>query len=422
MSLYPPAQGRAGKPLAAADDRLLDDLSRRCFLYFREQSDADARIAGVCARWHPGFRLTGLRPVRRRAGDKGYLKTRCHVNPRYARRAIYVFLSVGIGLAQNTPSLPVLPLPLNVVVTDKSGKPVPGLEERDFTLLDNKHPQKITSFEEVRGNAGHAPLEVILLMDNVNTRITNVAYERQQVERFLERYHGALSHPTALAFLSDTGLTITNPSQDGKVLVGELNANEARLRFLNRKEGLYADGELLQISLNAVGQLIQKEGPKAGRKLVVWISPGWPLLTGPDIQLSSKDREELFQNIVALSDDLRKADMTISNVDPLGTADSGSFRTFAWKDYTKGVKKPDGVQFGNVALQVLAFQSGGRVLNSSNDVVSEIATAVSDSDTYYVLQFDPSPAEAANQYHSIEVKVDKPGLVVRTSTGYYAQP
>ena len=36
---------------------------------------------------------------------------------------------------------------LDVVVTDKSGKPVTDLEAKDFTLLDNRQSQKILSFQ-----------------------------------------------------------------------------------------------------------------------------------------------------------------------------------------------------------------------------------------------------------------------------------
>jgi VWFA-related protein len=242
------------------------------------------------------------------------------------------------------------------------------------------------------------------------------------VEKFLGRDNGALSHPVLLAFLSDAGLKLSDPSQDGNALTAELNANQAGLRVVTRNQGVYGAGERLHLSLNAVGQLIQAEGVKPGRKLVVWISPGWPILTGPGIQLSPRDRQGIFQNIVVLSDGLRKADMTISSIDPLGAADAAQVRTFFWKSFVNGVKKPDDAQYGNLALPVLAFQSGGRVLNSSNDVASEIAAAVSDVDIYYVLKFQASSAEAANQYHSIEVKLDKPGLTVHTRSGYYAQP
>ncbi len=329
-----------------------------------------------------------------------------------------------MGLAQNTPSGPDPTLALNVVVTDKSGKPLPGLEQQDFTVLDNKHPQKIASFEAVRGfNANQSPpVQVILLLDDVNNAITNVAFERQQVEKFLARDNGELSHPVLLALLSDAGLKLSSPSQDGKVLIADLHANQNGLRVVTRDQGVYGAGERLQLSLNAVAQLIHTEGARPGRKLVVWISPGWPILTGPGIQLSPKDRQGVFQNIVVLSDSLRKADMTISSIDPLGAADSAQIRNFFWKSFVNGVRKPDDAGYGNLALPVLAFQSGGRVLNSSNDVAGEIAAAVSDADIYYVLKFQVPPAETANQYHSVEVKVDKPGMTVRARTGYYAQP
>lgn len=341
----------------------------------------------------------------------------------YARCVICIAVSVCVGLTQTAPAGSDRSLTLNVVVTDKSGKPVPGLEAQDFTLLDNKHPQKITSFEAVGGaNAQGAPDEVILLLDDVNDAITNVAFERREVEKFLERDNGALSHPMLLALLSDAGLKLSSASQDGKALIADLNANQPGLRVLRRDQGAYGAGDRLQLSLSAIAQLVRTEGSRPGRKLVVWISPGWPILTGPAIQLSPKDRQGIFQNIVALSDSLRKADMTITSLDPLGAADTAQLQTFAWKAFVNGVRKPNDAQFGNLALQVLAYQSGGRVLNSSNNVAGEIAKAVSDADIYYVLKFESAPAETANQYHSIEVKVDKPGLTVRTRSGYYAQP
>ena len=55
---------------------------------------------------------------------------------------------------------------LDVIVTPKSGPPVSGLQRQDFTLLDNKVPQTITSFQAVDGR--QAPIEVILLVDAVN--------------------------------------------------------------------------------------------------------------------------------------------------------------------------------------------------------------------------------------------------------------
>ena len=91
------------------------------------------------------------------------------------------------GFAQQNPAGINRSITLDVVVTDKSGKPVSGLQQQDFTLLDNKQPQKILSFTAVEGGAATAdpPVEVILLVDEVNTSFTNVSFERQQIEKFL---------------------------------------------------------------------------------------------------------------------------------------------------------------------------------------------------------------------------------------------
>ena len=95
------------------------------------------------------------------------MRTRCV-------RSIYLacFFVVG-GFAQQAgpPAGTNRQITLDVVVTDKSGKPVPGLQQQDFTLLDNKQPQKILSFTAVQGGAKTAdpPVDVVLLVDEVNT-------------------------------------------------------------------------------------------------------------------------------------------------------------------------------------------------------------------------------------------------------------
>jgi hypothetical protein len=105
----------------------------------------------------------------------------------------------------------------------------------------------------------------------------------------------------------------------------------------------------------------------------------------------------------------------------LGTADALSLRT-DYKQFLKGVKKAGQADLGDLALQVLASQSGGQVLNSSNDLAGEIATCVADTSGFYVLSFDGLPGDGPNEYHALDVKLDKPGLTARTRAGYYAQP
>lgn len=337
------------------------------------------------------------------------------------------FLSLALGcsaFAQAPSGGSQPPLTLNVTVSGKSGQPVSGLHQQDFTVLENKHPQKILSFQEVKGSDPNsaAQVKVILLMDEVNTQFKNVSYERQQVIRFLGRDNAVLSRPTALGFLTDLSIKFTDFSQDGNALVAQLNANAPSLRTINRDQGVYGAGDRLDVSLKAVEQIAAGAAKEPGRKLLIWVSPGWPILTGPQIILSANDQRNLFANVVSLSNALQRADITIYSVDPLGTSDAVAARTTYYEEFLKGVKKPEQVQYGNVALQVLAIQSGGKVFDSQNDLSSEIAAAESSASDYYVFTCQGAPADGPNDYHSLEVKVDQPKTKVLTRTGYYAQP
>lgn len=309
---------------------------------------------------------------------------------------------------------------LDVVVNDKSKVPVTGLQEQDFTILDNKQPQKILSFAS---SAADPDAEVILVIDAVNTSFSRVAMGRTQITKFLQMDGGKLSRPVSLAFFSDTGLNLQQPpSRDGNTLVAYLDQNETALRSIRRSSGFYGAADRAQLSLRTLAQLAETEAKRPGRKIVVWISPGWPLLSGPRMQLTKKDQQGIFNTIVATSTLLRESRVTLYAVDPAGTNDAGSFQTFYYESFVKGVKEPQNAQFGNLALQVLAVQSGGRVLNSSNDVAGEIERSVRDLNADYVLSFEPPPADGPNDYHSIEVKVNKPDVKAQTRTGYYDQP
>lgn len=313
---------------------------------------------------------------------------------------------------------------LDVVATDKSGKPVAGLEERDFTLLDNKEPQKILSFQAVTGSAtGDPPVQVVLLVDEVNTSFTSVSTEREQIMKFLTRTEGDLSRPTSFVFLSDKGLTMGDaPTRDANALLASFNQEQHSLRIINRSQGFYGAQDRLQISVRALEQLAASATQIPGRKLVIWISPGWPLLSGPGVQLTSKNQDGIFRSVVSLSDELRRARITLYSIDPLGTNDAGGLRTIYYKNFVKGVKSARQVQIGNLGLQVLAEQSGGRVLNSSNDVAGEIAECMRDAGAFYTVTFDGLPGDGPNEYHALEMKIDKPGLTAHTRAGYYAQP
>jgi hypothetical protein len=76
----------------------------------------------------------------------------------------------------------------------------------------------------------------------------------------------------------------------------------------------------------------------------------------------------------------------------------------------------------NLSLPVLVTHSGGKVLTTGNDIASQIEDCISDIHAFYVLTFEAVPTERRDDYHAIELKVDKAGLTARTNAGYYTQP
>jgi hypothetical protein len=105
---------------------------------------------------------------------------------------------------------------------------------------------------------------------------------------------------------------------------------------------------------------------------------------------------------------------------PLGTSDPLS-RDFYWQPFTQGIDSPRQADWGDIALQVLAFQSGGQVFNLSNDIAGELHQCPAAAQAYYEIPFVPSSDQPREPYHRTEVRIDKPGHTARTLPGYYAQ-
>jgi VWFA-related protein len=321
-------------------------------------------------------------------------------------------------------------LVLDVVATNKSGKAVKGLEEKDFTVSDNGHPQNILSFQAHGGDVAGAnvqpaepPVKIILLVDEVNTNFSRVAYERDQIKRFLLQNGGALTHPTSMAFFSDAGTEIQdNTSRDGNALLASFDQHETGLRTIRRGQGFYGAVDRFQLSLNTLQALAAKEAQTPGRKMVIWISPGWPLLSGPGVNLSAKNQAGLFSLIVSVSTALREARVTLYSVNPEGAGAGIGTQDFYYQEFLKPVTLAKNTQAGNLALQVIAVQSGGSASTANNDIAGQIANFVADADAFYTLTVDMAPADRPNAYHAVTVKIATPGLAARTRGGYYAQP
>lgn len=307
------------------------------------------------------------------------------------------------------------------VAVDKSGQAVTGLQQQDFTLLDNKQPQTITSFTGVNGR--EAPVQVILVMDAVNAPYQNVEFQRQQLDKYLHAEGGNLAYPMTIALLTDDGLHAVSGKflTDGNALSTALDQDRVGFRALTRAAGYYGDTERLQICVTAMHNLVGSVAQHPGRKIIIWISPGWPLLSGPEVRLDSKEEQQVFRNIVSLANDMARTQITLYSVDPLGAAGAPS-HDWAYGDFVKGVTKPSQASYGNLGLPVLVTQSGGIAFPSTNGVADRLRQCLTDAVPYYEISFDPPASAKKDEYHQLQVKVAGDGLKVHTRQGYYSRP
>jgi len=308
---------------------------------------------------------------------------------------------------------------LDVAVDTKSDQPVTNLQQQDFTILDNKSPRPITAFKTV--TAKQEPVEVILLIDAVNTPFNLVAYMRDETEKFLKTNDGKLAHPTTIAVFRDQGIQLSDGfSTDGNTLSNALQGYNIGLRSITR-DSQWSENDRLTISVRALHQITTYAASLPGRKFIIWISPGYPLLSGPGYVLTAKQEQQVFSDIVSFSSQLRQSKITLYDVNPIGVSQP-VFGANYYQTFLKGVAKPEDAQFGEVGIQVLSVQTGGLTIESNSDVDGMIQRCLADADSWYEITFDPPVADKPNEYHHIEIKIDQPGLVARTRTGYYTNP
>jgi VWFA-related protein len=338
-----------------------------------------------------------------------------------------------------------------VFVADRSGKPVKGLKVEDFSLLDRGQPQTVSSFRTVEGSKGLVPARVVLMLDTVNNSPRDITNDRKGIEQFLKQSQARLLYPTTIAILSGSGTRVLQPSQERDALLGELRmlsrdihqfdctneggGSEQVFTTINLGtgtavlDGLHPDqksgclNQRFQRSVSALKKFAIDQEDVPGRVILIWIGSGWPLLLNREFREDSTAlRRNLFDNLVLVSTALREAQVTLDAVFSPDLYRRVELRSDHDNTFFNGVPTEDQVSASSLGLQVLAHQSGGQILTEGKDLGDEIAKCIDDAESYYVLSFDSSPARGPGEFHSLQVNANKPGLTVRTNTGYYAQP
>ena len=309
---------------------------------------------------------------------------------------------------------------LVVVVTDKTGKPVPGLEARDFTVKDAGRAVKVSSFHAVDGSlTGSPPTKVVLVLDMLNMGYTQAAFARAEMVKYLRQNNGHLAYPVSIYMFGNQGAEMHPPvSTDGNALADGLAKADAQMRSVASSRGEYGALDRFSQSTRTLVSIVGYESDQPGRKLLIWAGPGWPMLDWRTVQMSDKVQKQIFDQLVEITNWSREGQVALYSISA-GELEHGMSQ---YKEFLKGVKSVEKMNPSNLALDVLAIESGGDVLGPNNDLAGQIVTAVGDAKTYYTISFDPPGADKVNEYHELKVEVSRPGVTVRTSSGYYNRP
>ncbi|HYA17116.1 MAG TPA: hypothetical protein VEF06_06610 [Bryobacteraceae bacterium] len=216
-----------------------------------------------------------------------------------------------------------------------------------------------------------------------------------------------------MMFFSDSGMGVDGPTRDGNALIAAIEKRGASMRTVTRNQGVWGAAERFQMSLETLLSVADLERKKPGRKMLIWFGPGWPLFNGPGMRLDRKEEQGLFDTIVKVSTTLREAQITLYSLNA-----GNDF----YKNFRGAARWAHGVTPAQLVLQVFAEQSGGEVMRNGSDVAAKVMNCLLDATAWYILSFKYPPADGADEYHSIEIRMATRGQTARTRTGYYAQP
>jgi VWFA-related protein len=305
---------------------------------------------------------------------------------------------------------------IDLVVADSAGNPVSDLAPWDFTLLDNGQPAKIRTLHKSLGASEPAP-ELIFVLDSINLSPQQLTQTESAIVHFLRRNSGRQEAACFLYRLTRDGLFSSSKlTRDGNLLAKEVEQHKSprivwrsgRNDEPNLLRSLEGRSQPNPLSLRALGSIAIDQREIPGRKVVVWISPGWPVNRG-DIG---------FDEATESSTRLREARITLDNVNVWPNPG----QSFNYHDYLEAPRSQKDMQPANLALQVIATHTGGLVLDSSGDLDRDIERCVEDERRFYTLTFNPPHTYRMDEFHDLRVQVARPALTVRAPTGYYNEP
>ncbi len=182
-----------------------------------------------------------------------------------------------------------------------------------------------------------------------------------------------------------------------------------RVRFMLQQMAHYS-----KITLSTLESLARRSAGLPGRKLVFFISDGFPL------DVSSGD---MVDRIRGIADAALRSGVMIYTMDARGLVTE-------MMDATAEVPfDPSGRMARSIAaeptighdvLNALAADTGGRFIKDTNALDPAVNSALKETSVYYLLAWRPLEGGGGKKFRRIEVSVkNRPGLSVRVQRGYF---
>lgn len=384
---------------------------------------------------------------------------------------------------------------VDVFVTDKAGNPITGLRAEDFEILEDGKPVALTNFYAVedgqrldwigtdkeretvdkpvdplafpeRSDVDSIPeeqrLHLVVYIDNYNIRPFNRNRVFRRLRSFLtEKLRRGdrvmlVSYDRSLnvrhEFTSDPQL-VANALFDLETVSGHaVHLDSERrdvLRDIEEADSVgevdwrirqFAESQLndLSFTIDALKEIIESMAGLSGRKAIVYVSDGLPMVAGEDLYyaLNYKFHDSTSMTLSREFDASRKfVDLTsraATNSVVLYTIDAAGLRApeaasvQAATAETPGMGNfLDSINISNIQapLLMMAEETGGYAIYNSNDVGEGLDRIASDFSNYYSLGYSPAH-NGTGRLYKIKVRLtdNRKGLRVRHRENYRDKP
>ena len=259
---------------------------------------------------------------------------------------------------------------VNATITDAKGKPVAGLKQNQFQIFEDGKEQPIEFFETEK-----TPFAAVILLDTSGSMEERVSIARSAAIQFLDRLR--IDDVTAIYNFDSKVSLVQDFSNSRDIYEGIFDLKADGYTVLN--DAIFKAAEELQ------------NRPEKRRAIIV-------LSDGADTR-SRRSAEKALKAANA-------ANATIYTVD-MSSLQSNNFRE---KAQNQGVLKNFAEKTGG---KFVATPGGIALREAFKNIVEELGIQ-------YTIGYQPLNKTKDGKWRAIELKANKPDLVIRTRKGYYA--